>query len=74
MVAARLVPGGIVCVTLIVFCPELSKRLVLRSGLSDIVPRKMATAATMVTILWSRVQLRAGRYAFCRRVSSFSSR
>src|SRR5674536_144472 len=60
MVASRLVPAGIVCVTLIVFCPELSKRLVLRSGASDIVPRKMATAATMVTILWSRVHLRAG--------------
>ena len=61
MVASRLVPGAMVWVTLIVFCPELSKRFVLSSGLSDIVARKIATAATRVTILWSTAHLSAGR-------------
>ena len=74
MVASRLVPGGIACVMLMVFCPELSNRFVLSSGVSDIVARKIATAATTVTILWSTAHLSAGRYAFCSVVSSFSSR
>ncbi len=46
---------------LIVFCSELSKRLVLSIGPSDMVARKIATAATMVTILWSTAQRSAGR-------------
>ena len=61
MVASRLVPGGMVWVMLIVFCPELSKRFVLSSGVSDIVPTKIAAAATRVTILWSTAHLSAGR-------------
>ena len=48
MVASRLVPGAIVWVMLIVFCSELSNRFVLSSGVSIIVPRKIAAAATSV--------------------------
>ena len=74
MVASRLVPAGMVWVMLTVFCPELSNRFVLSSGESIIVPANTANAATSVTILWFRAHFSAGRYAFCRCVSSFSSR
>ena len=60
-VASRLEPGGNVCVTLMVFCPELSNRLVLSIGPSIIVPANTANAATRVTILWSTAHRSAGR-------------
>ena len=63
-----------VCVMLIVGCSELSNRFVLSNGVSIMVPTKIAAAAISVIALWSSPKRSAGRYAFCRALSSFSSR
>ena len=61
MVASRLVPGSRVWVMVMVGCSELSKRLVFSSGVSIIVPTKIAAATTSVIALWSRASRSAGR-------------